>query len=199
MAYSAKKKFGWSRNDLKPYDGGITKKDTALDDDVQLRSLYVRRDVINANDIRKWAKSQGFNVTMPASQMHVTVVYSKTPINWLHVGADRWHEDDEGHITVNPGGPRVVEKFGDAIVLAFANSLLTYRHLDAIEAGASYDFDEYTPHVTFTYTMPEGMDLDKVIPYRGKIVLGPEIFEEIKESFDPKTITEDAKPKEQKL
>lgn len=202
-------KFTWGGGDLKSFPmtlGELRKmkvkrptKDAALSDESTPRSLYMRRDVLNAKDIRSWAKSQGFQTAMPANQMHVTIIYSKEPVDWLKIGSNDWGADKDGNITIAPGGPRVVEQFGEAIVLAFSNSDLAYRNMRAREEGASYDFPDYTPHITFTYNLPPHIDLANVEPYRGKIILGPEIFEEIKQSFDPKTMLVEDKKKERKL
>lgn len=63
-------------------------------------------------------------------------------------------------------------------VLLFASSQLCWRHEEIIRAGASHDYPDYTPHISLTKTY---VDLSKVVPYRGRIVLGPEIFEEVRE------------------
>ena len=42
----------------------------------------MRRDLLNAADVVAWAKEQGFEFVMPADEMHVTVCYSKTPVDW---------------------------------------------------------------------------------------------------------------------
>ena len=63
-------------------------------------------------------------------------------------------------------------------VLMFASSLLSWRHEEIIRIGASHDFPDYQPHISLTKA---AVDLSKVEPYRGKIVLGPEVFEPLKE------------------
>jgi len=143
------------------------------------RTLYVRRDVLNGAEILKWARAQGFGKTLAASDLHVTITYSKTPLDWLKV-APEYGMDDSGKLVVQPGGPRVIEPLGDegAVVLKFRNWRLEGRHKEILEAGATSDYPEYQPHVTITYE-PGGVDLSKVEPYTGKIVLGPEIFEEV--------------------
>jgi len=147
--------------------------------DATPRTLYLRRDVLNGADIIKWAKSQGFDTTLDASEMHVTIAYSKQPLDWLKVGAaPDYIGNDDGTLTVKKGGPRMMEQFnGGAIVLVFASSPLAWRHCDVINAGGSSDFDDYNPHITITYKPPNGLDLNKVQPYQGVIKLGPEIFE----------------------
>ncbi|MNN52894.1 hypothetical protein D3C81_1676210 [compost metagenome] len=63
-------------------------------------------------------------------------------------------------------------------MLLFNNTELSWRHQDILDVGASWDWPEYQPHITFTYE-PGSIDLDQVEPYRGVIELGPEIFEEV--------------------
>lgn len=149
-------------------------------DDARPRTAYVRRDVLNGNDILKWAKSQGFTSTLRADELHVTVAYVKQPFNWLQVGADSWGEDQGGGMTVNAGGPRMMERFdGGATVLVFASNALGYRHRRIHEvAEVEPAYQEFNPHITLTY-VGAPKNIDKIKPYMGKIVLGPEVWEEI--------------------
>ncbi|HBO2606443.1 TPA: DUF1073 domain-containing protein [Pseudomonas aeruginosa] len=172
---SALEEFGSEvPEDERDEEGGTTKLQ-----DAAARTLYVSRKVLNAGAIIDWAKAQGFDTTLPAEDLHVTVAYSKTQVDWMAV-AQVWTNKPNGNLTSSAGGPRMVEQFGDgAIVLLFNNTELTWRHQDILDAGASWDFPEYQPHITFTY-QPGSVDLDQVEPYRGVIELGPEIFEELK-------------------
>jgi uncharacterized protein len=113
--------------------------------------------------------------------LHVTIIYSKKPVDWMKVSMDIWGQDEKGQITIPPGGPRIVEALGTdgAIVLEFASTSLQWRHEDLKRSGAESDYDSYLPHMTITYDPPPDLDLSKVEPYQGKIVLGPEIFEVI--------------------
>lgn len=154
------------------------------------RTLYVRRDVLNGDDIVKWAKAQGFSTTLPAAAMHVTIAFSKTLVDWMKMGND-YTGDDRGRFTVPPGGVRLLERLGDAVVLMFSSSQLAYRHEGMKKEGASWDHPEYQPHITVSWDVPEDFDLDAVEPYRGPIKLGPEIFEPVKEDWKS-TIHEDA-------
>lgn len=146
--------------------------------DASPRTLYVRRDLLNGEDLRSWAKGQGFTTALPASDMHVTVTYSRSPVDWMKMG-EAWSGDAKGELVVRPGGARLVERLGpSATVLLFNCSELAWRHEDMIRNGASYDHDEYQPHVTISYTGAPA-DLSKVEPYRGELRFGPEIFEEL--------------------
>jgi hypothetical protein len=165
--------------------GTITPNDAAiLLTDAAPRSLYVSRKLLNGDAFIKWAKGQGFKTTVPANELHVTILFSRTPVDWMKMGAG-WDQDADGKVKIAPGGARLVEKLGDkgAVVLLFASSPLSWRHEEMVRNGASHDFDEYQPHVTITY---EGSDVDlsKVEPYRGELVFGPEIFAEVVDDWE---------------
>lgn len=171
--------FGSELSEREEIEASATPKaDKTEIDDAKPRTLYVHRKVLNAADIVAWAKAQGFDATLPAADMHVTIAFSRTPVDWMKAGAD-WAGDENGKIKVVPGGARIIEKFdGGAVVLLFNSSQLAYRHECIKEAGASWDWPEYQPHITITYNAGD-VDLSKVEPYRGAIELGPEVFEEL--------------------
>lgn len=150
--------------------------------DAAPRTLYVRRDLLNANDVIAWAKAQGFTSTLAADDMHVTVLYSRQQVDWMKMG-ETWSGDGNGNLTIKPGGARLVEKLGpNAVVLLFNSSELTWRHIDMIRSGASSDYPDYQPHVTISYTGAP-TDLGSVEPYRGELRFGPEVFEELNEDW----------------
>lgn len=154
--------------------------------DAAPRTLYVQRKLLNAADLIAWAKAQGFETTTPADDMHVTVTFSRAPVDWMKMG-ENWSSDQNGNLAIEPGGARLVEPLGEkgAVVLLFNSSALTYRHMSMRENGASWDYPEYQPHVTITYAGSD-VDLAKVEPYRGKLIFGPEIFQELDEDWSSK-------------
>lgn len=141
--------------------------------DAAPRTLYVRRDVLNAAEIIAWAKEQGFATTLPADDMHVTITFSRDPVDWMEMGST-WEDE----VKVPRGGARLMEKFGEARVLLFNSNMLRWRHDEMVEKGASWDHPEYQPHITISYD-PDSPDLANVEPYQGEIMLGPEIFQEV--------------------
>jgi HK97 family phage portal protein len=145
------------------------------------RTLYVSRKLRNGADFIAWAKRQGFAAPLAESDLHVTIAYSRARVDWMRAGQD-WESDRNGDLVVPPGGPRIVERLGSegAIVLKFASWALARRHHEICEAGASWDYPEYQPHVTITYD-GAGVDLSTVEPFRGPLIFGPEIFEELDE------------------
>lgn len=138
------------------------------------KTLYVSRAVENREDIVKWARSQGF--TDIAEDLHVTITYSRTPVDWMAMG-ESWR----GKLEIEPGGPRLVEALGPDgkyKALLFTAYELVSRNAEMREKGASFDWPEYQPHISIQ--VGGDIDLATVKPYTGKIVLGPEIFEEIR-------------------
>jgi len=156
------------------------------------RSLYVRRDVLNWRELAAWAKEQGFPTTV-GEAMHVTIAYSRAPVDWMRI-TEAWSREPDGTLAVPAGGPRVVEQLGPAgaVVLEFNCSDLKWRHDQIREAGASWDFADYTPHITFTYEPGDvAKALESITPYAGEIVLGPEIFEPVDDATSYRdTLTE---------
>ncbi|BBK37700.1 hypothetical protein STAQ_27780 [Allostella sp. ATCC 35155] len=146
------------------------------------RTLYVCRRLRNADEVLAWARKQGFRVTLPAEDLHVTIAFSRGRVDWMSAGV-AWLEDRDGGLTVKAGGPRVVERIGSegAVALLFASYDLSARHRDIREAGATWDHPDYQPHVTITYDA-DGVDLAKVEPFRGELRFGPELFSEVDET-----------------
>jgi len=147
--------------------------------DAKPRTLYVSRKLLNAAEVLRWANGQGFKTTLPAADMHVTVLYSKAHVDWMKMGEDF----GGGELTVSAGGARLIEQFdGGAVVLLFNSSTLSWRHEEMVRNGASHDFPEYQSHVTITYD-PGEVDVAQIEPYRGELRFGPEIFEELDEDW----------------
>lgn len=147
--------------------------------DAAPRTLYVRRDVINRAEIERWARSQGFTDVVP--DLHVTIAYSRTPVDWFKVGTS-WSPKLE----ISEGGPRQMERLGGDgkyVALLITANELVWRHREIVENGASWDWPDYQPHISVQ--IGGDVDLSKVEPYQGKIVLGPEVFEEVKERGAP--------------
>ncbi len=168
---AARDEYGTLAEQGQEREGG---EDSGLIADASPRTLYVRRNILNAKDIIRWAKAQGFEATLPESDLHVTIAFSRQPVDWFKVGTS-W----SSKVEVSAGGPRAMEEFGEAKVLLFASPDLNWRHDEIREAGASWDHPEYQPHITISY----GDAPANVEPYQGPIILGPEIFEEVKEDW----------------
>ena len=147
------------------------------------QTLYVKRNVLNAEEIVSWAKGQGFETTLPPEDMHVTIAFSKDKVDWSLLTPKT---DEPAMFT----GDRTVELLGDkgAVVLKFSSPSLLARWGQIRSAGASWDWDGYTPHVTITYDKPDKLDISKVAPFGGAIVLGPEIFASVDDDWVEKLV-----------
>lgn len=153
-------------------------RDARFTKDAAPRSLYIQRKVKNAKEIIAWAKAQGFDTTLTAIDMHVTVAFSRDPVDWFDVG-EPWSSE----LKIEAGGPRLIEQFnGGAVVLLFACSEVTYRHQKVMRIGGSHDYAEFQPHITISYS-GDRMDIGKIEPYRGEIILGPELFAEVNDNW----------------
>lgn len=150
--------------------------------DTAPRSLYVSRKVLNAQEILEHYKAQGIENLVAVGDMHVTIIYSREPVDWMKMGAS-WN----GELTIVAGGPRIMDLFGpdkNTVVLTFVSGELNYRHEDMVSNGASWDWPEYQPHISISFDF-DG-DIEAVEPWTGEIKFGPEIFKEIDEDWKAK-------------
>lgn len=149
--------------------------------------LYVRRNVLNAEDIIAWAKAAGFAKTVPAEEMHVTQVFSREPMDWTAAG-------DSYDGLKAEGDARSIKPLGDkgAVVLAFELAELQDRWQQFRDAGASWDYESYQPHVTITYSGGD-VDLSNIEPYDGPIEFGPEIYEDFNDDWKAGIVEKRAK------
>jgi hypothetical protein len=153
------------------------------------KTLYVSRKLKNGEALVKWAKDQGFTECLAPSEMHVTIAYSKSKIEWSDMTSA------EKELTVKKkSGKRKIKCFGEdknAVVLVFDSEELKDRWKEfKDELGASWDFPTYHAHVTITYNgLPEGVKLKDITPYEGPLEFGPERKSEITKDWKGKTKT----------
>lgn len=151
----------------------------------ELRTLFARRPVLNADALIEWATGQGITKPLAASDLHVTIAYSRDKLDWFAA------PDDFDRIRIpalaDHESPRSIVELGDkgAIVLRFESADLAKRWRQFRDAGASWDHDAYRPHVTITYDRGD-VDIEKIEPYAGPIELGPEELSEIDKDWKPK-------------
>ncbi len=143
------------------------------------KTLYINRPLQNASDVIEWARAAGFEKTLRPDDIHVTIAFSKTPVDWSEVG-DSFDGVVVPRASKQKNGARSVEKLGDhgAVVLRFESPDLTQRWQAIRNVGGSWDYPSYKPHITFT--MVDGdIDLSAIEPYQGALEFGPEVFQEI--------------------
>lgn len=137
------------------------------------KTLYVYRPLLNGSELHRWAATQGFRSALPKSELHVTVAFSRETFNWSDL------QRRGGNLRIT-GGKREIEKLGDAIVLRFTSRKLADRWQQICDAGASWDYPGYKPHVTISY-IGAPQKISNIEPYDGVLVFGPERFDEVNE------------------
>lgn len=136
-------------------------------------TLYVHRPLLNADEVIAWAKAEGFATTLLPGDMHVTIAHSSKPLDWDKAGTSA------AEIVIPAGSSgRRVEKLGEdgAVVLRFESEALQQRWQEFRDAGASWDWPTFKPHVTLTY---KGAPRARPAPYTGRLVFGAEVFEKL--------------------
>jgi 2'-5' RNA ligase len=137
------------------------------------KTLYVSRKLLNASEFLKWAKEEGFEKTLDADSLHVTIAFSKKEVEWNNI------EKETRNVRIK-GGQRTISSLGDegAIVLKFQSKLLEERWKYYLDKGASWDYKQYMPHVSITYS-GSGPNIKTIVPYDGELLFGPEILKEV--------------------
>lgn len=138
-------------------------------------TLYCSRKLLNGAELLKWAEAQGFEKCLDPKDMHVTIAYSKKKIDWSNL-------TDSSDTVQCSDGDRAIKQFdGGAIVLTFKCDDLENRWKELIDDfGASWDYSDYSPHITITYDgLPDGIKLEDIEPYTGTLTFGPEIMEPV--------------------
>lgn len=136
-----------------------------------LKPVYVSRKVINNNEVHNWYINQNISDIEPAERLHVTVAYSREPVNVDLL------ELDTGQLTIPASVLNSLTNFGDYLVqLVPTNIVLFERFFYFRNHGCSWDHDNYQPHISIS----QSASYRGVQPFNGEIILGPEIAEDLK-------------------
>ncbi|RYD62886.1 MAG: hypothetical protein EOP83_13475 [Verrucomicrobiaceae bacterium] len=110
------------------------------------------------------------------TDFHTTIVYSKKRIHWNPMNDLHW--------LVKPTGWAVWasrSKEKHALVLLIDSTHLHVRWKVAMQRGATYDFDEYRPHISFSYDVGPDFDV-AALPLPGfDIIVSCERAHELKD------------------
>lgn len=157
-----------------------------------LKTLYVRRNLLNAKEFLDHYRKQGFSETLSESEVHLTIAFSKKAVNWNDISKHIRNYDTYVNKTDTiPLGDKgaIICKLLDGI------SYFEDRHKDFKEIGCSWDYDSYQPHITITYKGFDG-NLEDTTPYKGFLKFGPEIFSEVESDWDKKIKRSETKEKD---
>jgi hypothetical protein len=110
---------------------------------------YVSMKVKNKEELYDWFADQNVEV-VPEDELHCTVSYSRKVFE---------HNVNEDEVIITPDQFIGIELLGDegAVVLKFNSDKMQDRFNQCMREGATYDYNEYIPHITLTYN---GKDLD---------------------------------------
>lgn len=135
-----------------------------------LFTLYVMRPVMNPQAIVNWMGEAGLpaDAVHDPTDWHITIAYSSAEVDWSRLTP----RHDVLQLPDQHWSPTT---FGEVhVLLAERAPALHTRWQEFRDAGASYDFPEYNPHITVSKTnYPNWNDVGR---FRGDIILGPECF-----------------------
>ena len=146
-----------------------------------MQTLYVSRKLLNGDEFLNWAESQGFKEHLEPDDLHVTIAFSKEPVDWSKFTPDTTKISIKSLINS-------VEPLGDkgAVVLKFKSLTLSDRWREFRDGGASWDYPSYQPHITICYNSNNGVDLNDVKTYNSTLQFGPEIFAPVDDTWSDK-------------
>ena len=139
-----------------------------------MKNMYISLPVKNGKEIIDWFAASDLPNLCPAKDLHVTVAYSTALLNWSTIPLVK-HD-----VIIESSLARSVQYLGDCLVLMLESKYLQQRWDVIREAGASWDYPNYQPHVSIITNPPENLPVQQIVPWYGDIHLGPEIREEIK-------------------
>jgi hypothetical protein len=147
------------------------------------QTLYVHRPLVKTDEITNWASGQGFKSILDPEDLHVTLAFSRKPLDWNQVSPI-------SDPIIIEGGNRSVGKLGQtgAMVLHFEHPDISNRWQEFCQAGASWDYPHFKPHITISYAGHE-LAPELIEPFMGSLIFGPEEFSQLQEDWD-QTITE---------
>lgn len=129
----------------------------ALPNDLAGSPLYVALKVMpgSAAALATWMADQGIENPVAASDLHITTVYSRTPVP-LYQLFDKPKEVTE---QLDPASYELGILGEEGALVMFVDSpMACASHEYAAGLGASWDYPSYRPHVTLSYapgtTMP---------------------------------------------
>lgn len=150
------------------------------------RPVYASMELgpVSAAALSEWARKCG--VRYPEPRPHVTTAYSLKPVPVTPTYRTRdARTSDNAHGLVVPSGGRSVRRFGDSLVLCLDCPALHERWDAWRRAGATWDYPDYTPHVTFADLkhQPPGTVIDVREAFDEPMTLLPEVVERPRASY----------------
>jgi hypothetical protein len=135
------------------------------DDDVLAiePGLYVAAffDEETNNNLAEYMRVNNIPSPVNTASLHTTIVYSKVPVPSFEPNHSVDIDVDTTHASFECWDMRNGAR---CLVLKYFSPYLHLRFQEAMKAGAMYDFDEYKPHTSLSYEMPEEFDVSTLPP-----------------------------------
>lgn len=139
-----------------------------------MKTLKVTRPLLNPEALSAWVAGCGLRDVLASQTVeprfwHVTVAYSKTPVDWSMLTPDL------NDVIIPAGSKRRMALLdGGALVLSFLSDELAARHTELRSAGASWDYPDYSPHITVAYG--DALDPAAYLTFQDELRFGVERF-----------------------
>ncbi|KPD10630.1 hypothetical protein [Phaeobacter sp. 11ANDIMAR09] len=143
---------------------------------------YVSRPLLNGQELVNWANGLGLEDVIAPEKMHVTVLYSKTPVDISVIPLAR----DAISLRLHNARPF---RISSALGLPIEHPKIDETHKRYLAIGATHDYANgvFRPHITLRYDASE-KDLDVFSTTRGftgSLELGAEQIEPLRSGWRP--------------
>lgn len=139
--------------------------------------IYIKRLLVTTAEIEQLGA--GLGVRKPQDPPHVTLIYSRSAVDWDIPVFDV----QMAYLEVPPQKVSLT-RFGSHLVVKLKSSALHERYRDLVGHGAVSDHPEFQPHITVGMD-PEGkICLDRSFELTKPLVFGPELRKIPKECLD---------------
>lgn len=141
------------------------------------KPLYVHRPVIDGDGLLDWARAAGIETPLDRTELHVTIIYSKAPVEFELV------DPDPGEVIVELHDARAF-RIRSSLALPLDHSAIRESHARLLALGATHDYsDAFHPHVSLAYhpTDEEVRRAEGAHGFTGRVMLGPERLEPLKQ------------------
>ena len=143
---------------------------------------YVSRPVVNGEDLAAWAQELGLNEVLAPDAMHVTILYSQTPVDTAAIPL----QTDTISVTLRRAVPF---RISSALGVPIEHSSLNETHDRYLEIDATHDYADgvFRPHITLKYDTTEE-DLARFTGSRGFtgcLKLGAERIKPLRSGWRP--------------
>lgn len=135
------------------------------------KGTYVAYTVLNHDQVRNFYSKQGIEID-PELKLHVTLAFSRKEFTPTL--------ERTKILPINPMFYTEHKRLGDSLVLTFRNRYLDTKFEEFLKLGATWDHENYDPHVTIIYdTLNESYEIPELELPDFPIILGSPYVEEL--------------------